>query len=150
MREYDAELAEWEPGRLMALGIAACLLGGTSLERFKLEDQWAARHRVQTDLARLLRFLARRALDRRPAVPHIAIAAADMAAALEYEVLDRGAGAWLEAIRRRYPADEARRRRVGDPVRCAQGGCRARLGLGRGRLVGWWRVRPVSWTPARR
>ena len=113
VREYDAELAEWEPGRLMALGIAACLLGGASLERFKLEDQWAARHRVQTDLARLLRFLARRALDRRPAVPHIAIAAADMAAALEYEVLDRGAGSWLEAIRRQYPADEARRRRVG-------------------------------------
>jgi len=113
VREYDAELAGWEPGRLMALGIAACLLGGTSLERFKLEDQWAVRHRVQTDVARLLRFLARRALDRRPAVPHIAIAAADLAAALEYEVLDRGVSALLEAIRRHYPADEARRRRVG-------------------------------------
>jgi hypothetical protein len=79
---YDPPLADWAPLRLRAFAAAACVLSGTNPGVLGLPDAAAAVHTARTDLPRLLGFLSRRAVERREPLPHLALAAEDLAASL--------------------------------------------------------------------
>ena len=119
----DPTLACWQAGRVLAFGAALCLLAGYALEDFRVEDPRSLSQELRGDLVRLLRFVARRGLDRVRPAPHLAIAAADLAATLEFGAGDRGAAPILEAIKLQLPPTDARKRLVGDRYRtlCAAG-----------------------------
>jgi hypothetical protein len=112
VHHYDPGTIGWDPGRTRMFAVTTCVLAGLPLDGYDLEDEWSVRHAAQADLPRVLRFVARCALERAPPAPHLGLAAADLAVSLEFGVADRGAGALLEAIRRQFPPDDQRRRKV--------------------------------------
>jgi superfamily II DNA/RNA helicase len=108
----DARLKGWTLGRVLYLAVAASRLSGVPAEQLPVEGASSVAAAVQTDIPRFLRFLARRADQRNPSSPEVLVAAADLAAALEYGVAERGAGMLLQVLRQQYPADDTRRRKV--------------------------------------
>ncbi len=109
----DARLREWAPGRLDYLAAAVCVLTGVPVERLDVEAPRSLQASVQHELPRYLSFMARRGAERDPGAPP-ALVAADLASALEYGVVERGAGVLLEALRRVHgrSGSEARKRMV--------------------------------------
>lgn len=87
---YDQPLADWAPLRLRALTAGACLLSGVGLGVLGLPDSAAAAQTARNDLPRLLGFLSRRATERREPLPHVALAAEDLAASLALALPLRG------------------------------------------------------------
>ncbi len=110
----DKRLREWARGRLDYLAVAACLLSGLPVDALPIENPPSVRAAVAREVPRYLLFLARRANERAPGAPDVMVAAADLAAALEYGVTDRGAGGLLDILRRSVPSDIARQRKVGE------------------------------------
>ncbi len=112
LSSYNTVLRSWSQGRVEYLAVAACLLSGLPVEGLPMENPVSTRAAVQRELPRYLAFMARRANERLPGAPDVMVAAADLAAALEHGVAQRGAGSLLDALKRAHPAVEARRRRV--------------------------------------
>jgi len=110
----DKRLHEWARGRLDYLAVAACLLSGLPVDALPIENLPSVRAAVAREVPRYLLFLARRANERAPGAPDVMVAAADLAAALEYGVADRGAGGLLDILRRSVPSNIARQRTVGE------------------------------------
>ncbi len=112
LSSYNTALRSWSQGRVEYLAVAACLLSGLPVEGLPMENPVSTRAAAQRELPRYLTFMARRANERLPGAPDVMVAAADLAAALEHGVAQRGAGSLLDALKRAHPAVEARRRRV--------------------------------------
>jgi len=100
--------------RRTVLAVAACLLSGLPVDALPIENLPSVRAAVAREVPRYLLFLARRANERAPGAPDVMVAAADLAAALEYGVADRGAGGLLDILRRSVPSNIARQRTVGE------------------------------------
>ena len=105
---------DWGQGRLRYFAVASSVLSGVRADALPLENASSVVGAVQREVPRFLRFLARRADEREPGAPDVAIAAADLAAALEFGTAERGSGALLEALKRALPAGRTRRRKVLD------------------------------------
>ena len=105
---------DWGQGRLRYFAVASSVLSGLRADALPLENASSVVGAVQREVPRFLRFLARRADEREPGAPDVAVAAADLAAALEFGTAERGSGCLLEALKRAFQPDESRRRKVLD------------------------------------
>lgn len=112
LARYCAAVQRWSQARIEYLAVAVCLLSGRSVKALGIENPAAFCTAVQQELPRYLTFLSCRANERTPGAPDIVVAAADLATALQYNLSDRGVGSWLELLKRGYPADEMRRKKV--------------------------------------
>lgn len=108
----DRRMRDWPMGRVRYLATAASLLSGIAPQSLPFEAASARATAVRNDVPRFLRFIARRADERRPGAPTLLVAAHDLAVTLEYGIAERGAGFLIEVIKRSYPPDDMRKRRV--------------------------------------
>ncbi len=111
---YNRRYLRYQEGQIALLAVVLALLGGKPVDALDLDGGRQITALARQELPRVLRFLARRALDRSPARPFVAVMAADLAAALEYGVADRGAAPVLQGLRQCFRPDESRRRLVLD------------------------------------
>ena len=93
---------DWGQGRLRYFAVASSVLSGVRADALPLENAPSEVGAVQREVPRMLRFLARRADEREPGAPDVAVAAADLATALEFGTAERGSGSLFEALKRAY------------------------------------------------
>ena len=112
LAQSDGRLSGWQAGRLRHLALAAAILSGRPVVDLPLEGAASLTAAVQTEVPRFLRFLSRRAAERSPSLPEVMAVAADLATCLEFGITERGAGAFVDALKLGFRSDESRRRKV--------------------------------------
>ena len=96
----DPALKDWPPGRLRLYASALFLANDLPAADLPITDSHSLASQLRADIPRHLALIAQRALQPERALPHIAIAAANLASAIQAATAWRGAGAALELLTR--------------------------------------------------